>query len=67
MHKIVYLLFLFVFATQAQTKMSETEANILREMVKTHSTSTQTISSDFVQYNTSIWIFWIMILKPQVN
>lgn len=50
MRKIVYLLFFMVLATQAQTKMSDTEANDLRAKVKTHSTSTQTISSDFVQY-----------------
>lgn len=50
MRKIIYLLFFMVFATQAQTKMSNTEANDLRAKVKTHSTSTQTISSDFVQY-----------------
>ncbi|MDX1278645.1 outer membrane lipoprotein carrier protein LolA [Oceanihabitans sediminis] len=50
MPKIFYLLFFMVFATQAQTKMSSTEADALKTKVKALASATQTISSDFIQY-----------------
>ncbi|MFD2542753.1 outer membrane lipoprotein carrier protein LolA [Lacinutrix gracilariae] len=50
MHKLVYILFFIVFATQAQTKMNNIEATALKTKVKALANTTQTISSDFVQY-----------------
>ena len=50
MRKLVYLLFFMVFATHAQTKMSESEASALKSKVKALAFSTKTISSDFTQY-----------------
>ena len=50
MRNIVYLLFLTVFATQAQTQMNTLEAKALKAKVKTLASSTKTISSEFVQY-----------------
>lgn len=50
MRKLVYLLFFVIFATQAQTKMSDSEAIALQAKVKALATATQTISSNFVQY-----------------
>lgn len=50
MRKLVYLLFLMVLAGQAQTQMSATEASALKAKVKALAFSTETISSDFVQY-----------------
>ena len=50
MRKLVYLLFLMVLAGHAQTQMSATEASSLKAKVKALAFSTETISSDFVQY-----------------
>ena len=50
MRKVVYILFLNVLATSAQTKMSATEANTLKNTVKALSEKTETITSDFIQY-----------------
>lgn len=50
MRKVVYILFLTVLATSAQTKMSATEANTLKNTVKALSEKTETITSDFIQY-----------------
>ena len=50
MRKLVYLLFFMVSAGHAQTQMSAIEASELKAKVKVLSASTETISSDFVQY-----------------
>lgn len=50
MHKLVYILFFLVLAGNAQTKMSATEANALKNTVKALSAVTETITSDFIQY-----------------
>ncbi len=50
MRKLVYILFFTVFATQAQTQMSTQEAAALKTKVKALASTTQTISSDFIQY-----------------
>ncbi|WP_425076536.1 LolA family protein [Psychroserpens sp. S379A] len=50
MPKLVYLFFVLVFASQAQTKITDAEANALKDKVKQLAASTQTITSDFVQY-----------------
>lgn len=50
MRNLIYILFFLVFATQAQTKMTNVEASQLQEKVKALSATTKTISSDFMQY-----------------
>ena len=50
MHKLIYILFFTVFIAQAQTQMSTTEAAALKTKVKALASTTQTITSDFVQY-----------------
>jgi outer membrane lipoprotein-sorting protein len=50
MLKGLYLLFFMVFAIQAQTKMSSSEAMELKGKVKDLAASTKTISSNFIQY-----------------
>ena len=50
MRKLVYILFFNVFAVQAQTPMSTQEATALKTKVKALASTTQTISSDFIQY-----------------
>ncbi|MFD2822397.1 outer membrane lipoprotein carrier protein LolA [Lacinutrix iliipiscaria] len=50
MPKILYLFLFLVFTAQAQIQMSDSEASALKMKVKTLATSTQTISSDFVQF-----------------
>ena len=50
MHKLVYLFLFMIFVSQAQTKMSDSEASTLKTKVKTLASATKSISSDFVQY-----------------
>ena len=50
MRKLVYLLFFVILAGHAQTQMSSAEALALKAKVKALAFSTETISSDFVQY-----------------
>lgn len=50
MNKLACLVFLMVFSLQAQTKMTVAEAEVLKDKVKNHALTIQTISSDFTQY-----------------
>jgi len=50
MRKIIYLLLFMVSALHAQTKMTNAEASLLKEKVKSQAAKTNTISSNFVQY-----------------
>lgn len=50
MRKLVYILFFMVLTSNAQTKMSSTEAAALKATVKALSDQTETITADFVQY-----------------
>ncbi|MDO6596021.1 outer membrane lipoprotein carrier protein LolA [Oceanihabitans sp. 2_MG-2023] len=50
MHKLIYILFFIVFAAKAQTPMNNTEATALKTKVKALANTTNTISSDFIQY-----------------
>ncbi len=50
MRKLVYILFFMVLASNAQTKMSTSEASALKATVKALSDETETITADFVQY-----------------
>ena len=50
MRKIIYLLLFMVSAIHAQTKMTNSEALFLKEIVRSQAAKTNTIISDFVQY-----------------
>lgn len=50
MRNLVYICFFLVFASQAQTKLSNLEAVALKTKVKALAFQTKTISSDFTQY-----------------
>ncbi len=50
MHKFIFLLFFVVFTSQAQTQMNASEASALKTKVKALASTTQTITSDFIQY-----------------
>jgi len=50
MRKIIYLLLFMVSAIHAQTKMTDAEALLLKEKVKSQAAKTNTITSNFVQY-----------------
>ena len=50
MRKVVYMLFFMIAVVNAQTKMSTSEANTLKNMVKELSDKTKTITADFIQY-----------------
>ena len=50
MRNLVYIICFLVVSTQAQTTMTSAEAGQLQEKVKVLSSTTKTISSDFVQY-----------------
>lgn len=50
MRNFVFILFFISLAVQAQTKMSVTEAESLKTLVKQQALTTKTISSNFTQY-----------------
>lgn len=50
MHKLIYIFVFSMITAGAQTKMSLSEANDLKALVKKQAEMTETITSDFVQY-----------------
>ncbi len=50
MHRLVYFILFIGFSFQAQTKMTPTEAQALKALVKAQAETTKTIISDFTQY-----------------
>lgn len=50
MRNIIYIFFFMLVSANAQTSMSADESTILKNKVKAHATTINTLSSDFTQY-----------------
>ena len=50
MRNLVFLLVFTAFSVQAQSPLSDVEAQVLKQKVKAKAATTKTISSDFIQY-----------------